>query len=297
MDIAITGSHGLIGSALCRSLTADGHTVRPVVRSGGEPRSISWDLQSRTIDAAGLEGVDAVVHLAGAGIASGRWTEEHKRLIRSSRTVGTTLLSGALAGLDVKPKVLVSGSAVGIFGGNRGDEVLTESSQTGNDFLARLCKDWEASTALAEEGGIRVAHIRSGIVLSAQGGALAKQLLPYKLGLGGRSGSGQQWMSWVSVADEVGAIRFLLDHDISGPVNVTGPVPVRNAEFAKTLGEVLHRPALIPIPRLVAKLPFGVGELAESLLFEGQRVQPQALEDAGYGFQHRDLRSALEAVL
>ncbi len=297
MDVAITGSHGLIGKALAASLEADGHSVRPVVRSGGGAGAVTWDLDAGRIDAAGLEGVHAVVHLAGEGIASARWTEEQKRRIHDSRTQGTTLLSGAIAGLDQKPKALVSGSAIGIYGSDRGDHVLTETSGLGHDFLAGVCKDWEASTALAEEAGIRVAHLRSGVVLSGKGGALATQLPIFKLGLGGPAGSGRQWLSWVSLDDEVAAIRFLIDHDVSGPVNVAAPAAVTNAEFTKALGRALRRPTFLRIPRLVAKAPMGIGDLAGSLLFASQRVAPAVLEANGFRFSHPDLDGALQTVI
>jgi uncharacterized protein (TIGR01777 family) len=298
MDVAITGSHGLIGTALSRSLREDGHVVVPVVRGGDSSggRVVHWDVEAATIDADALEGVDAVVHLAGAGVASGRWNEKHRRRIRESRTRGTALLAEALAGLDTKPAVLVSGSAIGYYGA-RGDEELTEASPPGDDFLAKVCRDWEAATGMAEAAGIRVAQIRSGVVLSTEGGALQAQLRPFKLGLGGPAGDGRQWLSWIALADEVGAIRFLLDHDISGPVNLTTPAPVRNAEFTRTLGQVLHRPTVLRIPRAITRLPAGVGELVESLLFTSAKVAPTVLADAGYGFRHRELGSALQAVL
>jgi uncharacterized protein (TIGR01777 family) len=298
MDVAITGSHGLIGTALSRSLREDGHVVVPVVRGadGSGGRVVHWDVEAATIDADALEGVDAVVHLAGAGVASGRWTDERRRLIRESRTRGTALLAEALAGLDTKPAVLVSGSAIGYYG-DRGDEELTEASPPGDDFLAKVCRDWEAATGMAEAAGIRVANIRSGVVLSAEGGALAAQLRPFKLGLGGQAGDGRQWLSWISLDDEIGAIRFLLDHDVSGPVNLTAPAPARNAEFTRTLGQVLRRPTVLRIPRAITRLPAGVGDLVESLLFTSARVAPAVLTDAGYGFRHRDLGSTLRAVL
>ncbi len=302
MDVAITGSHGLIGTALSRSLRDDGHVVVPVVRGGDDGgdgsagRVVRWDVQGATIDADALEGVDAVVHLAGAGVASGRWTDEQRRRIRESRTRGTALLAEALAGLDTKPAVLVSGSAIGYYG-DRGDAELTEASPPGADFLAHVCRDWEAATGMAEAAGIRVAHIRSGVVLSTEGGALAAQLRPFKLGLGGPAGDGRQWLSWITLDDEVGAIRFLIDHEVSGPVNLTAPAPVRNAEFTRTLGKVLHRPTVLRIPRAITRLPAGVGDLVESLLFTSARVAPTVLVGAGYPFAHRDLHTALEAVL
>jgi uncharacterized protein len=296
MDVAVTGSSGLIGQALTAGLRRGGHRVLPIVRSGGGPGTIRWDPMEGSIDRAGLEGVDAVVHLAGEGIAAHRWTDAHRRRVRESRVRGTTLLAEALAGLDRRPSVLVSGSAIGAYG-DRDDEVLTEASPRGNDFLAEVCRAWEEATTPAAEAGIRVATIRSGIVLSAHGGALAKQLLPFRLGLGAQAGRGDQWMSWISIDDEVGAIRFLIEGDLSGPVNLTAPAPVTNAEFTDAVGEVLRRPTFVRIPRAVTKLPGGVGDLAANLLFASQRVLPAALEGAGYPFRHRDLRSALRDVL
>lgn len=299
MDVAITGSSGFLGRALTRSLKSDGHRVVPVVRGGAEhddPRAVHWDPEAGTIDAGGLVGIDAVVHLAGEGIASRRWTDEQRHRIRDSRARGTALLAEALAGLSERPKVLVSGSAVGYYG-DRGDEELTERSAPGTGFLPEVCQAWEAATGAAEEAGIRVAHIRTGIVLSTTGGALAAQLLPFKLGLGGRAGSGRQWLSWISLADEIRAIRFLLDHDIAGPVNLTAPGPVTSYAFAKTLGAALHRPAVVPIPRFLTRLPAGIGDLLETLLFTGARVQPTVLVSAGFEFRHETLEDALREIL
>ncbi|MBI2711029.1 MAG: TIGR01777 family protein [Actinobacteria bacterium] len=297
MDVAVTGSHGLIGGALVRSLEGDGHQVRRLVRADPGPGEVRWDPRTCTIDSGGLDGVDAVVHLAGAGIATGRWTEQHKRQVRDSRTKGTALLAEALAGLERPPRVLVSGSAVGWYG-DRGDEVLSETSPTGDGFLAEVCQAWEAAAGMAEQAGIRVCRIRTGIVLSREGGALAAQLLPYKLGLGGPAGDGHQWMSWITLADEVAAIRFLLEADgVSGPVNLTAPEPVRNRDFAKALGRALHRPAVLPIPKLAGRLPAGIGPLVENLLFVSQRVEPVVLQGAGYHFTHASLDAALAAAL
>lgn len=299
MEIAVTGSHGLIGTALVRSLQADGHQVRALVRSEPRPGSddIRWDPEGDELDAGALEGIHAAVHLAGAGVASGPFTGQQRRRILDSRVQGTALLSRRLAELDAKPAVLVSGSAIGIYGSHRGDERLTETSAPGDDFLADVCRQWEAAAAPAAAAGIQVAHLRTGVVLSTEGGALAKQLLPFKLGLGGRAGDGRQWLSWVSLADEVGAIRFLIDNEVAGPVNVTAPEPVTNGQFAKTLAGVVHRPAVVPIPRLVTKLPFGVGDLADSLLFASQRVQPTVLEGHGYPFADTDLEHTLHRLL
>lgn len=296
MDVLVTGSHGLIGTALIPRLRADGHRVARLVRGvpeGGD--DVRWDPVAGTIDARALEGIDAVVHLAGAGIGDKKWTPARKRLILESRTQGTSLLARTLAGLDRRPSVLLSGSAVGIYG-TRDDELLTEASATGTGFTAEVCTAWEAATAPAQEAGIRVAHLRTGIVLSAQGGALGRMLLPFKLGLGGRMGSGSQYMSWIAIDDEVGAIRHLLTADVSGPVNLTAPNPVTNAEFTATLGRVLQRPTKLPTPMLPLKALYGA-ELVQSLLLDGQRVQPAALEASGYEFALPTLEGALRAVL
>lgn len=296
MRIAVTGSSGLIGSALCASLEGDGHDVVRVVRSSGGPGTVRWDIDAGTIDAAGLEGLDGVVHLAGEGIASGRFTEDHKRKVLESRTKGTALLSRTLAGLDAPPPVLLSGSAIGYYG-DRGDEELVETSPPGEGFLPEVCLAWEAATAPAEAAGIRVAHLRTGVVLAKEGGALGKQLLPFKLGLGGKAGKGDQWFPWITLDDHVRAMRFLLEADVRGPVDLTAPNPVTNVEFVRTLGAVLGRPTIIPIPGFVRKLPAGVGPLVDNLLFASQRVLPRVLEDAGFTWRHDQLESALRAIL
>ncbi len=295
MDVVVSGSTGLIGSALGEALTAAGHRAIALVRSEPKGDEIAWDPDAGTIDSASLEGVDAVVHLAGAGIGDHRWTDAYKRTILRSRTDGTTLLAGALAGLTKRPSVLVSGSAVGIYG-DRGDEVVDETSPPGTGFLPEVCVAWEGATAAAVEAGIRVARIRSGIVLSGRGGVLKKQLPLFKLGLGGKLGSGQQWFSWISIDDEVGAILHLLTHEVAGPANLTAPHPVTNAEFTKTLAGVLGRPSFMPIPAFGPKLVLG-SELAEILLYEGQKVLPRVLEDSGYVFTHPTLEEALRAAL
>lgn len=299
VNVAITGSHGLIGTALTRALRGDGHRVLPVVRSNptaGEP-SIQWDPAAGTIDRGALRGLDAVVHLAGAGIADKRWTDDRKREILESRTAGTTLLAEALARLpgDERPSALVSGSAIGYYG-DRGDDVLTETSGPGDLFLSEVCTKWELATRAAEDAGIRVAKIRTGIVLSSEGGALKKQLPLFKLFLGGRLGSGRQYQSWISIDDEVGAIRWLIDRDLAGPFNLTAPEPVTNAVFTSTLAKVLGRPSFVPVPSFGPKLLLG-GELAQELLFASERVVPEALTKAGFKFRHRDLETALRAVL
>jgi uncharacterized protein (TIGR01777 family) len=296
MRIAVTGSSGLIGTALVGSLEGDGHEVVRVVRSDGGPGTVRWDIDAGAIDAAGLEGLDGVVHLAGEGIASSRWTDAHKRAVLESRSKGTALLARALAGLAAPPPVLLSGSAVGFYG-DRGDEELTEASPPGEGFLPEVCIAWEAATEPAEAAGIRVAHLRTGVVLAKEGGALGKQLLPFKLGLGGRAGRGDQWFPWIGLDDHVRAVRFLLEADVRGPVDLTSPDPVTNREFVRTLGAVLGRPTILPIPGFVRKLPAGVGPLVDNLLFASQRVLPRVLEDAGFTWRHATLEPALREIL
>jgi uncharacterized protein len=295
MDVVVTGSSGLIGTALRPVLQAAGHRMIPMVRSQGGGEALQWDPERGVIDAGGLEGVGAVVHLAGEGIGARRWNEAQKARIKESRVRGTTLLAETLAKLGRPPKVLLSASAVGIYG-DRGDEVLTESSRAGGGFLAEVCAAWEAAAAPATEAGIRVSHLRSGIVLSAGGGALGKMLTPFKLGLGGRLGSGSQWMSWISIDDEVGAIVHLLADDApAGAVNLTAPNPATNADFSKALGRALGRPAVVPVPGPALKLLLG-GEMAQVLL-GGQRALPTRLLDSGYTFAHPESDDALQAAL
>ncbi len=297
MDVAITGSNGLIGRALARSLEEDGHHVVPVVRGAPREGAVRWDPVAGTIDASGLEGLDAVVHLAGESIGSGPWTQAQRRRIHDSRSRGTALLARALAGLTAPPGVLVSGSAVGYYG-DRGDEVLTEDAAPGDDFLAEVCVDWEAASAPAAQAGIRVANIRSGVVLDPKGGALAKQLPLFKLGLGGKAGSGEQWLSWIGMPDQVAAIRHVIDtSSIAGPVNLVAPAPVTNAEFTRQLGRAVHRPTLLPVPRFVRHAPAGIGALLDSLLFTSARAEPTVLEASGFSFAHPTLPEALAAIL
>jgi uncharacterized protein (TIGR01777 family) len=297
MDIAITGSTGTIGEALVAALRAEGHRVLRLVRpasstAGGD--TAAWDPATGTIDAGALEGIDAVVHLAGVGIADSRWTDEQKDRILTSRTTGTTLLAETLAGLSSPPRALLSGSAIGFYG-DRGDAEIDETVGAGDDFPARVCVEWEQCAQAAVDAGIRVAFLRTGIVQSTEGGALAKQLPFFKLGLGGKVGSGRQWISWISIDDEVRAIRFLVDADVSGPVNLVAPNPVTNAEYTKTLGGVLRRPTTI-LPITGPRLLYG-RELADSLLLTSQRVVPAALTAAGFEFTHPDLRGALQDLL
>ncbi len=296
MRVAITGVTGLIGSALKPHLESLGHEVIRVVRSSPSGTDIAWSPAEGRIDPHALDGIDAVVHLAGAGIGDKRWTDDYKRELLESRTKSTTLISEAIASADNGPEVFLSGSAIGIYGA-RGDEELTEDSAAGDGFLADICVQWEASTKPAEDAGARVVHLRTGIVLSAKGGALKKQLPLFKFGLGGKMGSGDQWQSWISIDDEVAAITHLLNADTSGAVNLTAPKPVTNAEFTDTLGDVLRRPTILPIPKFGPKLVLG-GELAQNLLFSGQRVLPAVLDaDDTFTFQHPDLATALRALL
>ncbi|MBM3683086.1 MAG: TIGR01777 family protein [Actinobacteria bacterium] len=297
MDIAITGASGLIGTALTSELQTAGHRVVRVVR-GRHPGAdeIGWDPHRGTIDAAGFEGLDAVVHLAGEGIATRRWNDEHKRSIRESRTSGTSLIARTLAEATNGPKRFLSGSAIGIYG-DRGDQVLTEVSEASDRFLARVVVDWEAAAGAAVEAGISTAFLRTGIVLDPGGGALGKMLPLFRFGLGGRLGSGRQYWSWISMADEVGAIRFLLERaDVTGPVNLTAPTPVTNAAFTRTLSSVLRRPAVFPVPAFGPKLLLGA-ELAEELLFCSARVDPAVLGAAGYIFEDPTLEGALRRLL
>ena len=296
MKVAVTGSSGLIGTALTAALAAAGHDVMRVVRGDGAGSDmVRWDPKAGTIDAAGLAGIDAAVHLAGAGIADHRWTDDYKRELVASRLDGTSLLARTLAGLEPRPAVLVSASGIDYYG-DRGDDVLDEAASKGTGFLSDLCAGWEAAADPAREAGIRVAHTRSGIVLSPRGGALKKQLPLFKLGLGGRFGSGRQWQSWIALDDEVGAILHLLTTDVAGPVNLTAPNPVTNAEFTKTLGAVVHRPTLLPVPSFGPKLLVG-SELADVLLYESKRGVPRALEASGYTFRYPTLDAALAALL
>ena len=296
MDVAITGASGLIGRALVTALGRAGHRPIRLVRTPATGTDeIAWDPAKGTIDADSLDGVDAVVHLAGAGIGDHRWTTAYKATVLNSRVQGTDLIARTLAGMRRPAKVLLSGSAVGWYG-PRGDEELTEESTAGTGFLADVCAAWEGATKPAEDAGIRVAHLRTGVVLSRDGGALRKQLPLFKWGLGGRMGSGLQWQSWIAVADEVGAIVHLLQHDLAGAVNLTAPNPVTNLGFTKALATVLHRPVFLPIPSIGPKLLLG-GELAQALLFTGQRVLPSRLQASGFAFRYPSLEAALHAEL
>jgi len=296
MKILISGSSGLVGTALIKSLETEGHEVFRLVRHA--PRSqaeVEWSPDRYSIALARIEGFDTVVNLAGESIADGRWTEEKKRRIRESRVKGTKLLGDALATLTNPPRTFICASAIGYYG-NRGDEILKETSAPGDDFLAEVCVEWEKATALATEKGIRVLNTRFGVILDAHGGALAKMLPPFRMGIGGRIGSGKQWMSWIALDDVVGALKFALTKKtLSGPVNFVAPNPVRNSEFTKTLGKVLSRPTLFPIPAFGVRLVFG--EMADALLLSSQRVEPERLTKAGYQFQYLGLKDALRHCL
>lgn len=293
LSVAITGASGLIGTALQNKLKLDGHTPIPVTRkAGGE--GIHWDPATGEIDAASFEGVDAVIHLAGESVGAGRWSDAQKARIMDSRVNGTTLLSTTLANLNKTPSVLLSSSAMGFYG-SRGDEVLTEESDRGPGFLADVCVAWEDCTKPAEDAGIRVAHMRTGLVLTERGGAMGKMVPLYKLGLGGRMGSGKQWWSWISIDDEIGAMSWMLTNPVSGPVNLTAPNPVTNAEFNKTMGKVLKRPTFMTVPSFGPKLLMG-SEMAEGLLFGSSKVLPKVLEDSGYTFVHSHLEPALRDI-
>jgi uncharacterized protein len=296
VDVAVTGSSGFIGSALCPALAAAGHRVLRVVRSGaGGPDTLRWDPEVGTIDAGGLDGVGGVVHLAGESIGK-RWSEKQKARIKQSRVAGTSLLSETLAKLANPPAVLVSGSAVGIYG-DRGDEVLTEDTPLGEGILASVAQAWEASTAAAEGAGIRVVHLRTAEVLARHGGALQKMLTPFRLGLGGRIGSGRQWVPWITLHDHVAVILHLLaDQSLSGPVNATAPQPVTNAAFTKALAGALHRPAVLPVPAPALRLLLGK-EMAHELLMVSLRVMPHRLAASGFQFRDPDLDGALRRVL
>jgi uncharacterized protein (TIGR01777 family) len=297
MIVAITGSSGLVGSALIHALEADGHLIRPVVRRA--PRQgadeIRWDPDKGTIDAVEFAGVDAVVHLAGENIAAHRWTESFKQKVLASRVRSTKLLCDTLTGLASKPTVLVSASAIGYYG-SRGAEPVDESATGGRGFLAEVCQQWEAATASAKAADIRVVNLRIGFVLCKDGGGLAKMLTPFRFGAGGVIGSGNQYMSWISLDDLVRVIQFTLTAAaLVGPVNAVAPTPVTNREFTKTLGSVLHRPTIFPMPAFAAKLAFG--EMANDMLLGGARVEPGALNNARFEFRYPQLDAALRHIL
>jgi uncharacterized protein (TIGR01777 family) len=301
MKILVTGSTGLVGTALVSALARDGHTVCRLVRPQStvsmetkDGFNVAWNPATGELGGAGV-GPDAVVNLAGAPIGDGRWTAERKGVLGSSRIASTRALVNALGKMNARPKVLVSASAIGIYG-SRGDELLTEESKQGGDFLAGLTHEWEAEALKAEALGIRVVLARFGIILAREGGALAKIMLPFKFGAGGKLGSGKQWMSWVALGDVVGVLRSTIENaSMRGGVNVVAPQPVRNEEFTKVLAKILNRPALFPAPAFALRL--ALGEMADALLLSSQRVLPQVLEKNGYRFLHTDLAAALRTIL
>ncbi|MDP2293142.1 MAG: TIGR01777 family oxidoreductase [Actinomycetota bacterium] len=295
MRVIISGASGLIGTALCNTLRSDGHDVVALVRRAAAESEIHWDPANGVLAADALDGADAVVHLAGAGIGDKRWTDEYKQEILQSRIRSTTLLAETIAASSNRPGVLLSGSAIGIYGASDGRD-LDETSPVGSGFLADVCQQWELAAEAAWKAGTRVTFLRTGIVLSPAGGALKKMLPLFKLYLGGKFGNGKQWQSWISLPDEVGAIQHLLTAPVHGPVNLTAPNPVTNAEFAKTLGAALGRPSMVPVPAFGPKLLLGA-ELADALLFTGQKVLPRKLEHSGYTFQHPQLEQAFAALL
>jgi uncharacterized protein (TIGR01777 family) len=297
VNILVSGSSGLIGAALVPFLSAGGNTVVRLVRSRAEQTgpAVAWDPVAGTLDRAALEGFDAVVHLAGEDISSGTWTAAKKARIRDSRVEGTRLLARAIASLERAPGVLACASAVGYYG-DRGNQLLTEESEPGTGFLASVCRDWEAAATPAAEAGIRVAHLRFGVVLSAAGGALARMLGPFRMGMGGPLGSGRQYMSWIAIDDAVGAVGHVLSTPpLRGAVNVAAPTPVTQAEFARALGRALGRPTVLAMPAFAVRLMFG--EMADELLLPSQRLAPARLLASGYRFRFPELDGALRHLL
>jgi uncharacterized protein len=296
VKILVTGSSGFIGTAVVHALEAKGHRVLRLVRSGaGGENRITWDPEHGRLDPEALAGIDAAVNLAGEPIGARRWTERQKAKILNSRERTTTLLSEAMVRLSPQPRALLSASAMGYYG-ERGDEVLTESAASGHGFLAAVCRRWEAATSVASEAGIRVVHLRTGLPLHPSGGLMKRVLLPFRFGLGGRLGSGRQWMSWISLEDQISAMLHLLDDEhANGAFNIAAPEPVRNDEFTRVLAHVLHRPAMIPIPKALIAIPFG-RELTNDLL-SSIRLSSARLERSGYRFAAPELEPALRAML
>jgi uncharacterized protein len=296
MKILIGGSHGLVGTALIKQLEEGGHDVYRLVRFAPQSeREVEWSPDRFSIAIARLDGFDAVINLAGESIADGRWTDDKKKRIRDSRIKGTELLSKVFADLVKPPATFICASAIGIYG-NRGDEVLTEESKSGDDFLAKVCVDWEEATAAATAKGIRVVNTRFGVILDPKGGALAKMLPPFRMGVGGKIGNGKQWMSWITLDDVVKGLEFVLTNDsVKGPVNFVAPNAVTNAEFTKALGHALSRPTIFPIPAFGVRLLFG--EMGDALLLGSIRVEPAKLKEAGYNFKDSDLDEALRRLL
>ena len=297
MKIAVTGSTGLVGSALVAHLESSGHVVKRIVRrrDSADSDSVYWDPEAGMIEVDKLAGLDAAVHLAGENIAKRRWSKRQKARILESRVNGTRLLSATVAGLDPKPEVMVCASAMGYYG-DRCDEILTEDSGSGELFLSRVVRDWEAATTPAADAGIRVVNLRLGLVVSGAGGAIRQMMLPFKLGLGGRVGSGRQWVSWIAMADLVRLIQHCLtDRSLRGAVNAASPNPVTNRDLAQTLAKVLHRPAIMPLPSFVVRA--ALGQMGEELLLSSARLSPAKLVASGFEFHSPDLESALRREL
>ena len=297
MKILISGASGLVGTAVGDALRKDGHAVGQFVRPGGTVRAgdVRWDPTNGTAEFVAMEGVDAVICLSGASVGEGRWTAERKKVLRTSRVDLTRVMVESLRRLKQKPRVFLAASAIGYYG-DRGEEILTESSAAGNDFIAQLARDWETESGGAESAGIRTVILRFGVVLSTKGGALARMLLPFKLGAGGRLGSGTQWMSWVALEDVVEIVRAaIVDDRMRGPVNVTAPGPVKNVEFTRILARVLHRPTIFPAPAFMLRI--ALGEMADGLLLASQRVVPEKLRTWGYRFRYEALEDALETIV
>lgn len=302
MRVLVSGSTGFLGTAVVEALEKEGHTIARLVRpetargktGGAVEQFVRWDPVAGEFDAAAAEGADVLIHLAGASIAGGRWNPSRKKLLRTSRIDATRHLMHALSKLQRPPRVIVAASAIGYYG-NRGDEVLTEASAPGNDFLSALCREWEAETARGAGFGARVVNLRFGIILAAHGGALPRMALPFKFGAGGRIGSGRQWMSWLALSEVVAMIQFAISNpNLSGPINGVTPNPVQNSEFTRLLAKALHRPALFPAPAFALRL--ALGELADALLLSSQRVSPLKLEQSGYKFAQSDLSRALTEI-
>ena len=295
MKIAIAGASGLVGTALIPALEAQGHEVTRLVRTAARAGEIEWHPNKDEVSAASLEGFDIIINLAGENIAGGRWTDEQKRKIRDSRVNGAHLLSEAIAKIERKPRAFVCASATGIYG-DRGDEILDEQSESGGGFLAGVCREWEMACDLAVKAGVRVVNLRFGPILAREGGMLAKLLTPFKMGMGGKVGSGKQFISWISLEDAINAIVLAInDESIRGPLNVVSPNPVTNEEFTKTLGHVLNRPTALAMPAFAARLAFG--EMADEMLLVSQRVMPKRLNAAGFEFKYPGLESALRHYL
>ena len=293
MKVLITGASGLIGKELQKSFEQKGYEM--LLASRSEPKDdkhVQWSIDEGFTDPDKLEGIDVVVHLAGENVSGLRWTDEKKKAIRDSRILGTRNVVDAISKLKHKPKTFIASSAIGFYG-ERGDEEVTESSAAGDNFLAGVCREWEAESRRAEDAGIRTVLLRTGIVLSKDGGSLSTMLLPFKLGVGGVVGSGKQWMSWISLDDQIAAINFLIDNEnVRGAVNLVGPNPVTNHDFTKTLGDVLYRPTFLPLPEFAVSMIFG--EMGDALLLASTKVMPKRLEDVGFEFKYPNLKPAIE---